>query len=60
LEWNKAEMNRRINYQLINSQGVTIGIRVVALRTIGMDLLGVRYGFIRVLCSADYRTRFIW
>jgi hypothetical protein len=35
------EMNHGINYLLINSQGVTIGINVVALRTIGMDLLGV-------------------
>jgi hypothetical protein len=35
-------MNRGINYQLINSRGVTVGIRAVALRTIGMDLLGVR------------------
>jgi hypothetical protein len=31
----------KINYQLINSQGATVCIRVVALWTIGMDLLGV-------------------
>jgi hypothetical protein len=35
-------MNCGINYQLINSRGVTVGIRAVALRTTGMNLLGVR------------------
>ena len=49
-------MNREINYQLINSGGVTVGIRVVAFWTIGMDLSGFRSGFIRAFCSADYRT----
>jgi hypothetical protein len=32
-------MNSKINYQLINSWGVTVGIRAVALWTIGLDLL---------------------
>jgi hypothetical protein len=50
------ETNHGINYQLINSRGVTIGIRVVALQTIEMDLLGVIFGFIRAFCSAEYRT----
>ena len=49
-------MNREINYQLINSKGVTVGIRAVALQTIGIDLLGVRSGFIRAFCLVDYRT----
>ena len=49
-------MKRGINYQLINSQGVTVGIKAVALRTIEMDLLGVRSGFIRAFCSTNYRT----
>jgi hypothetical protein len=35
-------MNHGINYQLINSQGVTVGIKAIALQTIGMDLLGLR------------------
>jgi hypothetical protein len=35
-------MNRGINYQLINSWGVTVGIRVINLQTIGMDLLSIR------------------
>jgi hypothetical protein len=35
-------MNCEINYHLINSRGVIVGIRAVALRTIGMNLLGVR------------------
>jgi hypothetical protein len=35
-------MNHGINYQFINSRGITVGIRVVALQTIGMNLLGVR------------------
>jgi hypothetical protein len=50
------EMNREINYQLINFWAVTVGIRAVALQTIGMDLLGVRSGFVRAFCSAKYRT----
>ena len=49
-------MNREFNYQLINSRGITVDIRAVALRTIGMDLLGVRFGFIKAFRSADYRT----
>jgi hypothetical protein len=36
-------VNHGINYQLINSRGVIVGIRVVALRTIGINLLGIRY-----------------
>jgi hypothetical protein len=35
-------MNHGIHYQLINSQGVIVGIRAVALWTIGMDLLSIR------------------
>jgi hypothetical protein len=31
-------MNREINYQLVNSWGVTVGIRAIALQTIGIDL----------------------
>jgi hypothetical protein len=50
------ETNHEINYQLINSQGVTVGIRAVALWTTGMNLLRVRSGFIRAFCSAEYRT----
>jgi hypothetical protein len=42
--------------KVINSWGVTVGIRAVALQTIGMDLLGVRFGFIRAFCSAEYRN----
>ena len=49
-------MNRKINYQLINSRGVIVGIRAVALWTIGLDLLEVRFGFIKAFCLADYRT----
>ena len=35
-------MNRGVNYQLINYWGVTIGIKAIALRIIGMDLLSIR------------------
>jgi hypothetical protein len=49
-------MNREINYWLNNSWGVTVGIRVVAFRTLGVDLLGVRSRFIRAFCPAEYRT----
>jgi hypothetical protein len=49
-------VNHGINYQLINSRGIIVGIRAVALWTIGIDPLGVRYGFIRAFCSAEYRT----
>ena len=51
-----CETNRKINYQLINYRGVTVGIRAVALQTIRIDLLGVRSGFIRAFCSVDYNT----
>ena len=50
------ETNHGINYQLINSRGATVGIRAVAIQTIGMDLLGVRSGFIKDFGSTEYRT----
>ena len=45
------DTNHRINYQLINSWGVIVCIRAVALRTTGIDLLGVRFGFISFLLN---------
>jgi hypothetical protein len=47
------EMNREINYQLINSRDVIVGIKAVALQTIRMDLLGVRSGFIRAFAQRN-------
>ena len=44
-------MNREINYKLINSWGVTVGIKVVAFWTIGMDLFSIRSLFIRIFAQ---------